>query len=212
MRPDRLLLQPQSTWAAVRAQNPSRQLVWSQALPGTLSGDREGLSGPGRDRAMLALLQLLLVAGPLCAWSACVPVYNTTSSRQAAAARQRPRCRASTRSGGALQGGGQAERAPGASHPRRRRLAEDGGPVLLRGQAGYPGPREVRCQPAAPGAEATHNRLSAACVQLAGVQYVLDTVTQALALNPDRTFIYGEIVRLCSQAPLAWAPCCSAVL
>ena len=31
-------------------------------------------------------------------------------------------------------------------------------------------------------------------MQLAGVQYVLDTVTQALALNQDRTFIYGEIV------------------
>ena len=31
-------------------------------------------------------------------------------------------------------------------------------------------------------------------VQLAGVQYVLDTTTQALALNKDRPFIYGEIV------------------
>ena len=31
-------------------------------------------------------------------------------------------------------------------------------------------------------------------MQLAGVQYVLDTVNAALALNKDRTFIYGEIV------------------
>ena len=42
-------------------------------------------------------------------------------------------------------------------------------------------------------------------VQLAGVQYVLDTVTQALALNKDRTFIYGEIVSI--ALPLARSFC-----
>ena len=31
-------------------------------------------------------------------------------------------------------------------------------------------------------------------LQVAGVQYVLDTVVQTLLANKDRTFIYGEIV------------------
>ena len=43
-------------------------------------------------------------------------------------------------------------------------------------------------------------------MQLAGVQYVLDTVTQALALNQDRTFIYGEIVSPVTD-PLLHALC-----
>lgn len=33
-------------------------------------------------------------------------------------------------------------------------------------------------------------------VQLAAVQYILDTVVQALDANPDRKFVYGEMVRL----------------
>ena len=33
-------------------------------------------------------------------------------------------------------------------------------------------------------------------VQLAAVQYILDTVVQALAANPDRKFVYGEMVSL----------------
>ena len=44
-------------------------------------------------------------------------------------------------------------------------------------------------------------------VQLAGVQYVLDTVTQALALNKDRTFIYGEIVSFLSMPQLSDSAC-----
>ncbi len=31
--------------------------------------------------------------------------------------------------------------------------------------------------------------------QLAGVQYILDTVVAALAANPDRTFVYAEMAR-----------------
>ena len=36
--------------------------------------------------------------------------------------------------------------------------------------------------------------LSLSCLQLAAVQYILDTVVQALAANPDRKFVYGEMV------------------
>lgn len=32
------------------------------------------------------------------------------------------------------------------------------------------------------------------CIQVAGVQTILDSVTQALADNPDRKFVYGEMV------------------
>ena len=31
-------------------------------------------------------------------------------------------------------------------------------------------------------------------LQLAAVQYILDTVVQALDANPDRRFVYGEMV------------------
>lgn len=31
-------------------------------------------------------------------------------------------------------------------------------------------------------------------LQVAGVQYILDTVVQALAANPQRKFVYGEMV------------------
>lgn len=33
-------------------------------------------------------------------------------------------------------------------------------------------------------------------MQLAAVQYILDTVVEALDKNPDRKFVYGELVRL----------------
>ncbi len=37
--------------------------------------------------------------------------------------------------------------------------------------------------------------LSQACaMQLAGVQYILDTVVAALAANPDRKFTYADMV------------------
>lgn len=41
-------------------------------------------------------------------------------------------------------------------------------------------------------------------MQLAAVQYILDTVVQALDANPDRKFVYGEMVSLqaCSLAEL----------
>ena len=43
--------------------------------------------------------------------------------------------------------------------------------------------------------------LSQACaIQLAGVQYILDTVVAALAANPDRKFTYADMV--CDAAPL----------
>lgn len=38
---------------------------------------------------------------------------------------------------------------------------------------------------------------SACALQLAGVQYILDTVVAALAANPDRKFVYAEMVRSC---------------
>lgn len=36
-----------------------------------------------------------------------------------------------------------------------------------------------------------------ALLQLAAVQYILDTVIAALAANPDRKFSYAEMVSLC---------------
>ena len=36
-------------------------------------------------------------------------------------------------------------------------------------------------------------------MQVAGVQFILDSVVQSLLLNPSRTFVYGEMV--CSHAP-----------
>ena len=32
-------------------------------------------------------------------------------------------------------------------------------------------------------------------VQVAGVQYILDTVVQSLEANPDRKFVYADMVR-----------------
>lgn len=38
------------------------------------------------------------------------------------------------------------------------------------------------------------------CLQVAGVQYILDGVVAALLQNPDRRFSYAEMVNTC--------PCC----
>jgi hypothetical protein len=39
------------------------------------------------------------------------------------------------------------------------------------------------------------NCMAGCCLQVAGVQYTLDTVVQALTANPARKFVYGEMVR-----------------
>ena len=33
------------------------------------------------------------------------------------------------------------------------------------------------------------------CLKVAGVQYILDSVVQSLLQNPQRKFVYGEMVR-----------------
>jgi hypothetical protein len=43
-------------------------------------------------------------------------------------------------------------------------------------------------------------------IQVAGVQYILDTVVQALAANRERKFVYGEMVRRAGEdAALSFA-------
>ena len=42
-------------------------------------------------------------------------------------------------------------------------------------------------------------------MQLAAVQYILDTVIQALDANPDRKFVYGEMVSCVRANPVVYA-------
>ena len=91
---------------------------------------------------------------------------------------------------------GRGERALGAPLPRRLWLAQDGGPVLLGRQRDHPGTTGAG---RATGRERArraggHSLPARCCLQIAGVQHILDSIMVALQANPNRRFSYAEMV------------------